>query len=146
MKFAERVKSLRTQQRYSQSQFSNLIGVKPNTIWRWENDKAKPDTETIVKIAKALNTTAAYLLGETDSSNVSDNGQLSLKTTVSEQQPNMLIIQEGERKIFFPNNEEGRRLFLSVLASDINDEKLQVVSNAINGNNNSGNKLGVINN
>lgn len=66
MYFAERIKSLRTKERYSQVQFGDIIGVKPNTVWRWENNKAKPDTETIVKIAQALNTTASYLLGETD--------------------------------------------------------------------------------
>ena len=66
MPFAERIKSLRTKERYSQTEFGEMVGVRPNTVWRWENDKAKPDTETLVKIARALNTTAAYLLGETD--------------------------------------------------------------------------------
>ena len=67
MPFAERIKSLRTKERYSQVQFGQLIGVKPNTIWRWENNKAKPDFETVIRIAQALKTTSAYLLGETDS-------------------------------------------------------------------------------
>ena len=66
MTFSERVKTARIQERYSQSQLSKIVGVKPNTVWRWENDKAKPDSETIVKIARALNTSVAYLLGETD--------------------------------------------------------------------------------
>lgn len=66
MTFSERLKSARTQERYSQSELSRIVGVKPNTVWRWENDKAKPDSETVVKIARALNTSVAYLLGETD--------------------------------------------------------------------------------
>lgn len=66
MTFSERVKTARIQERYSQSELSRMVGVKPNTVWRWENDKAKPDSETIVKIARALNTSVAYLLGETN--------------------------------------------------------------------------------
>ena len=73
MPFAERIKSLRTKRRYSQVQFGELIGVKPNTIWRWENNKAKPDFETVIKIAQALKTTSAYLLGETDTPNQFQN-------------------------------------------------------------------------
>ena len=63
---SNRLKTLRESERYSQSQFSNLIGVRPNTVWRWENERAKPDLDTFIKIAKALNTSVAYLLGETN--------------------------------------------------------------------------------
>lgn len=68
MQLSERIKTLRIQERYSQSKLGEIVGVKPNTVWRWENNKAKPDSETIVKIAHALNTSVAFLLGETDTS------------------------------------------------------------------------------
>ena len=88
MQFAERIKSLRTKERYSQVQFGQLLGVKSNTIWRWENDKAKPNSETVKRIAQVLKTTAAYLLGETDSPNQSfeeRNNVLSTSTQKTEE-------------------------------------------------------------
>lgn len=45
-----------------------------------------------------------------------------------------------------PNDEGGRRLFLSVLASELHGENPPLVYNAINGNKNNGNNLCVINN
>ena len=148
MQFAERMKSLRIKERYSQAQFSELVGVKPNTVWRWENDKAKPDFETVAKIARVLNTTSAYLLGETNFSTLPNDDKFTIQPTDKDEiiSTDMLIIQDGNRKYLIPNNEEGRKLFLSVLSSGINGANIPVVSNTINGDNNSDNKLGIINN
>ena len=66
MSLAERIKALRKQARYNQAQVAELIGVRSNTIWRWENDKATPSAAIMPLLASALNTTVAYLSGETD--------------------------------------------------------------------------------
>jgi SOS-response transcriptional repressor LexA len=42
------------------------LDVKENTVWRWENGKSSPSAPIIVRLASALNTTVAYLSGETD--------------------------------------------------------------------------------
>ena len=156
MSFPERIKSLRMQKRYSQSELSKLIGVKSNTIWRWENNKAKPDTETIIKIARALNTTASYLLGETDSStlDIIDTAQKLANDDIDLKEPitagisgNMITIQDWNTKktISIPNNEEGRKTLALLINSAMGSETYTVAS-TINGDNNNDNNLGIIQN
>ena len=162
MSFSERIRLRRTEERYSQDEVSKMVGVESNTVWRWENDKAKPDTETIIKIAHALNTTVAYLLGETDNPapNTSTNGQIQMvlnmakkmeyeedelkDTTIVDISKTHIIITDHNVNITYsiPNDAEGRKSF-GLFLSYMNPP---AVSNAINGDNNSGNKLGVINN
>ena len=154
MSFPERIKSLRTQRRYSQSELSKLIGVKNNTVWRWENNKAKPDTETIIKIAHALNTTVSYLLGETEDSEVElyhlaqklRDEDIDLKEPITAGiSDNKITVHDGNTNLTFsfPNNEEGRKslaLFMSCSQGQGNSN----FANSISGDNNNGNNLGVI--
>lgn len=167
MLFPERVKLLRERERYSLAELSDLVGVKGNTIWRWESGRTKPSTETIIKLAKVLNTTATYLLGETDNptpnnqtindnatvkptfqtdlfsdANISKGGMIMGGTT-----GDMLIIcdKNSNQEIRIPNNDEGRKFFAEIINTALG-LRPHTVSNSINGDNNSGNNLGVINN
>ena len=65
MKISDRVKTLRDLRGLSQGDLAQIIGVDVNTIWRWENGRSSP-ARSIQKLAQALDTTTAYLLGETD--------------------------------------------------------------------------------
>lgn len=47
--------------------FAEKMGCGDNTVWRWEKGEREPDLETLFKLAEKLNTSIAYLLGETDS-------------------------------------------------------------------------------
>ena len=60
-----RIKESRKRAHISQVKLASLVGVQPNTVWRWENGKASP-MESIKEIARALNTSIAYLTEETD--------------------------------------------------------------------------------
>ena len=167
MTFPERLKSLREQERYSLDGLSKLIGVRSNTIWRWENNKAKPNTDTLVKVARALNTTVAYLLDETDnpapnmsSDSMKNNEQIQEALNLAKRirndnldmkEPiyggisgNMIIIRDDNTKqtFSFPNNEEGLKAFITFLNYSL-DLKNSTVSNTITGDNN-GNQLGLI--
>ena len=138
MSFSERLKSRRIEQRYSLDEISKLVGVKGNTVWRWENDRAKPDTETVIKIAQALNTSAAYLLGETD--NPTATGQMFDIMAVTPQETNedtdikehitagrrngMYIIKDGAREFCMPDNPTGQEIFLKLACSMFNGAKL----------------------
>jgi len=65
MSVAERIKELRSSLYLSQEELAEKIGVQRNTVWRWENGRASP-MESASKISAALNTSIAYLMGETD--------------------------------------------------------------------------------
>ncbi len=66
MEFGEKVRSLRRKKGLTQEELSQALNVQRNTVWRWENKRANPDKNTMILLAAALDTTIAYLLGETD--------------------------------------------------------------------------------
>jgi transcriptional regulator with XRE-family HTH domain len=65
MTIDKRIKALREKLNLSQEELAEKIGVQRNTVWRWENSKASP-MESLPSLAKALNTSIAYLTGETN--------------------------------------------------------------------------------
>jgi phage repressor protein C with HTH and peptisase S24 domain len=60
----ERIKKRRKDLGLTQEALGEKIGTISKTIWRIENGERKVKTDTLLKIASALNTTTAYLLGE----------------------------------------------------------------------------------
>lgn len=52
--------------KYSQVELSRIISVSRQTIVRWEANDTYPDVVLLKKLASALNTSVAYLMGETD--------------------------------------------------------------------------------
>lgn len=65
MGVSNRIKELRERAGLSQIELANMVGVDANTVWRWENDRSSP-SRSIQSLASALNTSVAYLMGETD--------------------------------------------------------------------------------
>ena len=64
--FNVRLKELRTDNKLSQSQLGEILGVSQRAISCWEKDERRPDFETLEKIAKYFGVTTDYLLGLTD--------------------------------------------------------------------------------
>ena len=62
----ERLKTLRYNAGYTQKTFAEKIGENQGTYRNWEQGLHQPDTETVVKIANALNCSVDYLLGISD--------------------------------------------------------------------------------
>ena len=50
----------------SQKNLAQIIQVSPSRYNQWETGKYNPDTEMLILIAKALNTSVEYLIGNTD--------------------------------------------------------------------------------
>jgi len=67
-----RVKELRNGKHLSQEELASLVGVSMHTVFRWEKGERVPDANELTKLAKALDTTVAYLLGETDRPSISE--------------------------------------------------------------------------
>ncbi len=65
--FAQRLKQLRTQQNLSQVELGNLAELNELQVGRYERGQAFPKSDTLHKLAEALNTTTDFLLeGATD--------------------------------------------------------------------------------
>jgi transcriptional regulator with XRE-family HTH domain len=67
----------------TQTELATLLGVTRGTITRWEKGSRNPSDEDKHRIAKALNTTVAYLMGETNEpvpKKVSDGHEQKLMT------------------------------------------------------------------
>lgn len=64
-KFANRLKKARTDKRIGSVELGKLLNMGNSAVSRWESGQREPNLDTIKEIAKILNTTVAYLMGET---------------------------------------------------------------------------------
>lgn len=152
-----RIKSRRKEIKLTQAQLAQKTGRSLMTIVRWEKGERNPDIAIMPKLAAALNTSVEYLMGlnkhseapETHSQERQhhEDSDIDMITTGGMSDDKLIIDdKKAGRVYYFPNNEEGRKLFLYVLANGLNGMEPPLVANTINGNNNTGVKQGVINN
>ncbi len=73
MSIGSRIFEKRRQLNMSQSRLAEAVGVSFQAISSWERGEYLPDTQKLTEIARALGTTAAFLLGE-DKAQVPDWG------------------------------------------------------------------------
>ncbi len=64
--FGERLKKRRKEQRFTQEELGQNVGVTRQTVIQWERGSFSPDMDKLSRIAEALECSAAWLLGETD--------------------------------------------------------------------------------
>lgn len=63
MTFGEKIKSARLLKKMTQKDLAKIIGAKHNSISDWENDKFKPDMDTVELLCGALDINPSYLMG-----------------------------------------------------------------------------------
>lgn len=159
MTIGENIKKARG--RLKQAELAERLGVDVSTISRWENDRHLPNGILMKQVANALCTTTDFLYGKTDNpSPVSENLRQRVielaDSSWSDNMPNQISagfngthyeIYDGNtnQTIRIPNDPEGRKIFLEFMNRTLNFHQ-PIVSNTINGDNNTNNKLGVDNN
>ncbi len=62
--FSENLKNLRKSKGLSQEELAVRLSVVRQTVSKWENGLSVPDSELLIKIAEALDTSVSVLLGE----------------------------------------------------------------------------------
>lgn len=62
MTFGQRLRQSRTIKKMTQKQLATAVGAKHNSVSDWENDKNKPDPDTIELLCGVLEITPNYLL------------------------------------------------------------------------------------
>lgn len=64
--FGKKLRERREAKSFSQSKLANEAGLHHSIIGRYERDEAKPTIDIVRNLAKVLDTTVGYLLGETE--------------------------------------------------------------------------------
>lgn len=91
---ASKIRELRNQLGLSQEELASHVNVSMHTVFRWEKGARIPDANEIVLLSKALNTSGAYLLGETD-----DRSSTSESPQRKEGKPRSQALQDLEQMI-----------------------------------------------
>ena len=63
MGLGTRIASMRGYRRMNQEQLGSCVGVTKQTVSGWERERRTPSADDIVKLCKALDCSADYLLG-----------------------------------------------------------------------------------
>lgn len=89
----ERLRELRIKRGLSQEALARQIDVGNLQIWRYENGESEPSSEILGRVARALNTSADYLLGLTD-----DPLPLSMRDVLSpEEEAALAAWRQGDK-------------------------------------------------
>ncbi len=62
--FETRLRDCRKEKDFSQNELAKILETNHSVIGKYERDEVKPSIDVVKKIAKILETTVAYLLGE----------------------------------------------------------------------------------
>jgi transcriptional regulator with XRE-family HTH domain len=68
--FGKKTAALRKANKMSQTELAKALSTSTSVIGRYERDEMTPSVDAARKIAKILNTTVGYLLGETEQENL----------------------------------------------------------------------------
>ena len=68
MNISEKIKMLRKEKRLTQAMLAESLKVARSTVIAWEGKRCLPEGENLKNIARVLDTTVAFLLGENEAS------------------------------------------------------------------------------
>ena len=131
MRTGNEIRQLRKNLRLSQEGLANLIGVSRSAVYDWERDAYSPEGENLVNLAKALEVSVAYLIGETDDPTPADKTaqkeQPVIKSNVHFETEEPISIDQIIIPVLSPEQTAccGNGIPLSEITSD-NDEKILV--------------------
>lgn len=72
-KLAEKLKELRKSVGYNQTVVANALGINYFTLGKWEQGRAEPSAEDLIRLADYFDVSVDYLLGRVDEFNMSNN-------------------------------------------------------------------------
>lgn len=96
MTLGEKLKSIREQRGWTQSQAAERLGISSQVVSNYERDYRSPDKETLTRIAKVYNCSVDWLLGVTDNPERIDSPSSSDKKDDKEARMGLAFITGGE--------------------------------------------------
>ena len=151
MNIGTRIMNLRREKHFTQPYLAELLGISYMTVRRWEAGKSKPSLDQINRMSEIFNVPVQYLIGlQEDTQQINPNLQEvhapHSPLTAGITGKNIVIRDTNSHKeIEIPNDAEGHKLFMQLFSNLFSDLGKQSISNSINGDHNSNNKLGTIN-
>jgi len=131
MRTGNEIRQLRKKLRLSQEGLANIIGVSRSAVYDWEREAYSPEGENLVNLAKALEVSVAYLIGETDDPTPADKTALKeqpvIKSNVHFETEEPISIDQIVIPVLSPEQTAccGNGIPLSEITSG-NDEKILV--------------------
>lgn len=86
----ERLKALIAEKRYSKAEISDKLGIGYSTLWRRLNGERSVNIDFLSELAKVLDTSVSYLIGETDNperGEIAELPEIHLQTQNSKGEP-----------------------------------------------------------
>lgn len=81
----DKIKKLRKEKHITQQELADKVGISRSSIGMIESNKQGTTNETLVKLAKVLNTTVDYLLSDSDYENI-EKKERDYSLTIKEQE------------------------------------------------------------
>ena len=110
MEFAEKLTALRKSKEPTQEQLAGLLNVSRQSVSKWENGQVIPKAETLIELSRVFAITVDSLLKP------SEIDELSVKTSILEQQQKQLLAREQKRSGIFKNVMYSVAVYLTFLA------------------------------
>ena len=63
MTFGQKIKTARNAKGFTQKELADMVNAKHNSVSDWENDKSKPDMDTVELLCGVLDLNPASLMG-----------------------------------------------------------------------------------
>ena len=131
MLIGQRIRALRKNNKITQEQLAESMGVARPTISSWENNENMPTTENLFMLASILKTSATYLMGATDDPTPADQTAIKeqpvIKSNVHLETEEPISIDQIVIPVLSPEQTAccGNGIPLSEITSG-NDEKILV--------------------
>ena len=74
--FGKRLRDCRKEKGLSQNEVAKLLNTNHSVIGKYERDDVNPSIDAVKRLAELLNTTVAYLVGETDTNELFKNSDM----------------------------------------------------------------------
>lgn len=116
----ERIRALREKNGMTQEELAQIIGMSQNTVARWEREELAPRGTSLVKLAKALNTTSTYLLDETDdpapqTGNLNNDPPAQERSVIEKNRGTLMYTFKDGEQLTLPDTDRGYALFERIL-------------------------------
>lgn len=114
-----RLKQQRSSLHMTQEDLAGKLNVHVNTIRRWEKGEQSPDAKKLDYLAEALNTTVAYLSGETQIApqiiHVQHEPPAQERSVVEKNRGTLMYTFKDGEQLTLPDTDRGYALFERIL-------------------------------